>query len=57
MLYQLSYETLLEADQEQVQFIPVIWRERDDAYNLNPIHDLHIKNRSESDLRHFNKAS
>ena len=29
MLYQLSYEASLEAGQERVQFIPVIWREWD----------------------------
>ena len=29
MLYQLSYEALLETGQEQVQLIPVIWKEWD----------------------------
>ena len=34
MLYQLSYEASLEAGQEQVQFIPVIWREWDDLHMI-----------------------
>ena len=34
MLYQLSYETLLEAGQERVQFPPVIWREWDDVHMI-----------------------
>ena len=29
MLYQLSFEASLEAGQEWVQFIPIIWREWD----------------------------
>ena len=36
MLYQLSYEALLEAGQERVQFIPILWREWDDVYLGNP---------------------
>ena len=31
MLYQMSYEALLEAGDEWVQFIPVIWREWNDV--------------------------
>ena len=34
MLYQLSYEALMEPGQEQVQFIPVIWREWCDVYTV-----------------------
>ena len=34
MLYQLSYEALPEAGQEQVQFVPVIWREWEDVHMM-----------------------
>ena len=34
MLYQLSYEALPEARQEQVQFVPVIWREWEDVHMM-----------------------
>ena len=37
MLYQLSYEASLEAGQEGVQFIPVIWREWHDVYMIKII--------------------
>ena len=38
MLYQLSYEALLEAGQEWVQYIPVIWREWHYVYMIIYIH-------------------
>ena len=38
MLYQLSYEALLKAGQEPVQFIPVIWREWQDVYMISIIY-------------------
>ena len=34
MLYQLSCKALLEAGQERVQFIPIIWREWDDLHMI-----------------------
>ena len=37
MLYQLSYEALLEACQERVQFISVIWREGGDVHLMKII--------------------
>ena len=37
MLYQLSYKASLEADQVQVQFVPIIWREWHDVYVIKII--------------------
>ena len=51
MLYQLNYEASLEADQERVQFIPVILKRMTCVYDRNHIFELRIKNTSESDLR------
>ena len=54
MLYQLSYEALLEIGQVWVQFIPVIWREWRDAYVITIKSVLrNLKNTSESDPRSY----